>query len=63
MEGMKRFLEKYKDIVKQAYTKDSEKKTKELLRLSSAIRKAAELDEETQLFMDAFDGFDSDAED
>ena len=59
----KGFLEKYKDIIKQAYTKDAEKRTRELLRLSSAIREAAVLDEETQLFMDAFDGFDSDSED
>ena len=59
----KGFLEKYKDIIKQAYTKDAEKRTRELLRLSSAIRAAAVLDEETQLFMDAFDGFDSDSED
>ena len=45
------------------YSKDSEKKTKELLRLSSAIREAAVLDEQTDLFKNAFDGFDSDSED
>ena len=59
----KGFLEKYKDIIKKACTKDSERKTRELLRLSSAIREAAVLDKETELFMDAFDGFDSDSDD
>ena len=45
-----------------AYTKESEKKTRELLRLSSAIREAAVLEEDDELLMDAFDGFDSDDE-
>ena len=58
----KGFLEKYQDIIKKAYTKESEKKTRELLRLSSAIREAAVLEEDDELLMDAFDGFDSDDE-
>ena len=52
----------YKDIIKKAYTKESEMKTKELLQLSSAIREAAVMDEETEMLMDAYDGFDSDSE-
>ena len=61
----KEFLEQYyKDIINKADKKDSEKKkTRELLWLSSAIIGAAILDDETELFMDAFDGFDSDSED